>query len=149
MDAAVGRDGQVVNDLSTARLAELVGKRRRCLVQLRDLGARQAELIDSGDMTALVRMLAAKQELIVALEALERELKPFHEQPPESRQWATPEARAACAAHADECRRLLAEVMAIEQAGERQLTVRRDGVASQLQSLGSATRVREAYRAHA
>lgn len=138
-----------MSDLTTTRLAELIGKRRRCLTQLRDLGQRQSECIAGGDITALMRMLAAKQELIVALEALERELKPFHDQSPENRQWATPAARAACAADAEQCRRLLTEVMAIEQAGERELTVRRDGVASQLQSLGAATRARQAYRAHA
>ncbi len=135
-------------ELTTTRLAELIGKRCRCLVQLRDLGRKQAELIADGDLGALMRILSAKQELIAALEALERELKPFHDQTPESREWASPAARAACAADAEECRRLLAEVMTIEQAGERQMTMRRDGVASQLQSLGAAARVREAYQAN-
>jgi len=136
-------------DLTTTRLADLIGKRRRCLTQLRALGDRQTEMIATGDMTSLVRLLAAKQELIAALEALERELKPFHGQDPESRTWTSPAARAACADDETECRRLLAEVMAIEQAGERQLTVRRDGVATQLQSLGVATRASAAYQAHA
>jgi hypothetical protein len=134
--------------LSTTRLAELVSKRRKCLEQLRELGVKQGELIADGNMTALLRVFSAKQELIAALETLERELRPYHDEDPEARQWASPADRAACAADAEECRRLLAEVMALEQAGERQMTVRRDGVAQELRSLSTAGRVREAYQAN-
>ena len=35
--------------------------------------------------------------------------------------------------------------MALEQAGERQMTVRRDEAACQLRAVGAAGRVREAY----
>jgi hypothetical protein len=135
-------------ELTTTRLAELISKRRKCLAQLRELGARQSELIADGNMAALLRMLAAKHELIAALDALERELRPFHDQDPDGRTWPSAEARARCAADAEECKRLLAEVMAIEQAGERQMMVRRDGVASQLRSLSAAGKVHEAYEAN-
>jgi hypothetical protein len=134
--------------LSTTRLAELISKRRKCLAQLRELGVKQGELIADGNMTALLRIFSAKQELIAALETLERDLRPYHDEDPDSRQWASPGDRAACAADAEECRRLLAEVMALEQAGERQMTVRRDGVAQELRSLSAAERVREAYQAN-
>jgi len=133
---------------STTHLAELIAKRRKCLAQLRELGAKQGELIADGNMTALLRIFSAKQELIAALETLERELRPYHDEDPESREWVSPAARAACAADAEECRRLLAEVMALEQAGERQMTVRRDGVAHELRSLSAARGVREAYQAN-
>jgi hypothetical protein len=135
-------------ELSTTRLAELITKRRKCLAQLRELGTRQGELIADGNMTALLRIFSAKQELIAALETVERELRPYHDEDPEARQWTSPTARAACAADAEECRRLLTEVMALEQAGERQMTVRRDSVAGELRSLSAAGRVREAYQAN-
>jgi hypothetical protein len=134
-----------MNELSTTRLAELIAKRRRCLEQLRDLGLRQADLIAAGNMTDLMRLFAAKQQLITALQGLEKELSPYHGEDPESRRWSSPEARAACAADADHCRRLIAEVMALEQNGERQMTVRRDEAAVQLQAVGTGSRVREAY----
>ena len=133
---------------STTQLAELVARRRRCLTQLRDVGLRQAELIASGEMADLLRLCAAKQQLIVALQGLERQLAPFQEQDPERRAWASAAARAACAADAEACRRLIGEVMAMEQDGERQMTVRRDDVAGQLRTATSGGRVREAYQAN-
>lgn len=130
---------------STTRLAELIAKRRRCLEQLVALGQRQADLIALGNMADLMRLLAAKQQLIVALQSLEKELAPYHDDDPDERRWASPEERARCAADADRCRQLIHEVMTLEQSGERQLTVRRDEAAVQLRSVQSAGRIREAY----
>ena len=135
-------------DLSTHNLADLMVKRRKCLTQLRDLGARQAQLIAAGEMSDLLRLVAAKQQVIVALQGLERQLAPFQEQDPEQRTWESAVARAACAADAEACRQLIGEVMAMEQDGERQMTVRRDEVAGQLRTATSGGRVREAYQAN-
>jgi len=137
-----------VTDGSTTQLADLMVKRRKCLTQLRDLGAKQAQLIAAGEVSDLLRLVAAKQQLIVALQALERQLAPFQEQDPERRAWASAAARAACAADAEACRQLIGEVMAMEQDGERQMTVRRDEVAGQLRTATSGGRVREAYQAN-
>jgi hypothetical protein len=132
--------------LPTTQLAELVARRRRCLTQLRDAGLRQAELIAAGDMADLLRLCAAKQQLIAALQALETQLAPFHAENPDERTWESPEARARCAADADVCRRLIGEVKAMEQDGERQITQRPDEDARRLQMAGSAGRVRQAYQ---
>jgi hypothetical protein len=137
-----------VTDGSTITLADLMQKKRKCLEQLRELGRRQLELIAGGDATELLRIAAAKQQLIVALQMIEKRLTPFHEQAPEARSWASPEARSRCAADAEACRLLVQEVMAMEQDGERQLTARRDGVATQLRMAAQGGRVREAYGAN-
>jgi flagellar biosynthesis/type III secretory pathway chaperone len=137
-----------VVDGTTTTLADLMAKKRKCLEQLHDLGGRQLELIAGGDATELLRIASAKQQLIVALQMIEKRLAPFHDQPPESRAWASPEARARCAADAEVCRRLMQEVMALEQDGERQVTERRDGVAAQLRMAAQGGRVREAYQAN-
>lgn len=134
---------------STNLLADLVAKRRKCLVQLRDLGVRQAQMIADGEMAELLRLVAAKQQLIVALQAIEKQLAPFHEQDAEQRQWSSAEARARCAADAAECRQLIQEVMAMEQAGERQMVERRDAVANQLRTVVAGGKVRDAYQAQA
>jgi len=138
-----------MSELSTNTLADLMVKRRKCLSQLRDLGQRQAQLIAAGEMADLLRLVAAKQQLIVALQALEKQLAPFHDQDPDARRWDSPEARAACAGDAEACRQLIREVMAMEHQGERQMTARRDEVANQLRSAAAGGRVREAYQAHA
>ena len=131
----------------TTLLADLVAKRRKCLTQLRDLGTRQMEMIAGGDMADLLRLVAAKQQLIVALQAIEQQLAPFHAEDPESRQWESSAARARCAADAEACRTLVQEVMAMEQAGERMMVERRDAVAMQLRSAAAGNRVRDAYQA--
>jgi hypothetical protein len=138
-----------MHDSSTQLLADLVSKRRKCLVQLRDLGVRQAQMIADGEMAELLRLVSAKQQLIVALQAIEQQLAPFHEQDPETRQWESTEARNRCAENAEACRGLIQEVMAMEQAGERQMIERRDAVANQLRTVAAGSRVRDAYQAQA
>lgn len=135
----------IMSELSTTLLAELMSRRRNCLEQLLALGLRQAELIAAGDMSELLRLIAAKQQLIVALQALEKRLAPFERQDPAERRWFAAEARARCAEDAAACRQLLAEVMALEQSGEREMSERRDAVASQVRTATTAGRVREAY----
>ena len=134
---------------STTILADLVAKRRKCLTQLRDLATRQMEMIAGGEMAELLRLVSAKQQLIVALQAIERQLTPFHDEDPESRRWESVAARARCADDAEACRTLVQEVMAIEQAGERLMVERRDAVASQLRTVAAGSRVRDAYSAQA
>ena len=137
-----------MQELSTVRLAQLISQRRRCLVQLRDLGQRQAALIDDGETAALMPLIAAKYQLIEALQRIEAALGPFQAEDPEQRVWESPAARAACAADAEAGRRLLEEVMEYERANERRMTARRDEVARQLQQVVDATQVRQAYQQH-
>ena len=75
-----------MDDQSTERLAALISQRRERLTQLRDVGRRQSELIAAGEISALLRLLSAKQQLIVALQEMERQLEPFHQQDPDCRQ---------------------------------------------------------------
>lgn len=135
-----------MSDRSTELLAELVAKRHACLTQLKAIGLKQAELIATSQIGELLRLLSGKQQLIAALQAIEQRLAPYHEEDPESRSWSSAEARAACAQQAEQCRVLLAEVLRLEQAGEQQMTVRRDEVAAQLQTASAATKARGAYR---
>lgn len=135
-----------MSDLSTDELARLMGQKRQVLSQLHEVGQRQAQLVASGDVGLLLKLLSAKQTLIQALQSVERSLAPFHLQDPETRTWPTPEHRAACAADAAECRRLLDEVIAMEKTQETQMTERRDAVAAQLQKVHTAHHARDAYQ---
>jgi len=135
-----------VPQLTTDKLADLISKRHRCLLQLRDLGHKQAELITQGDMAPLLRLLGAKNQLIVAVQAIEQELNPFHVQNPDDRTWPNADARSKCADQAAQCRQLLDEVMQLEQQNEKQMTLRRDQVASQLQAAQAASTARGAYQ---
>ena len=131
----------------TERLAELIRKKHHVLVQLRDVGQRQTDLVTSGDIASLLKLLAAKQQLISALHGLERELTPYYAEDPDRRQWPSPQDRAQCAQQAAECNALLEDVVRLEKLGAEKLTMRRNEVADQLQQVHAATHVRSAYEA--
>ena len=132
---------------STELLAELIDRKHQVLVQLRDVGRRQAEIARSGDTSALLKLLAAKQYLIAALQQVERETAPFHAEDPDQRVWRRPEDRAHSAQRAAECNELLAEVIALEKDSAEQMAARRQDVAAQLQRVHEAKHVRSAYEA--
>jgi DNA mismatch repair ATPase MutS len=130
---------------STELLAELVKRRHQVLTQLRDAGRRQAEIVRGGDTAALLKLLAAKQYLIAALQQVQRELASFHDEDPNRRAWPTPADRARCARQAAECNELLAEVIALEKQSAEQMTARRKDAGDQLRQVHAARQVRTAY----
>ncbi|MEM6330859.1 MAG: hypothetical protein AAF790_11485 [Planctomycetota bacterium] len=132
----------------TDALAALVREKRRVLTQLHQVGERQGELVALGDVPTLLRLLAAKQKLLAGLQAVEARLHPYRDQDPDGRAWPSPQHRAACAADADECRRLLAAVMDMERRHEQQMATRRDKLAEQLQRTHTAHGASDAYRTH-
>lgn len=136
-----------MTSLSTTTLADLIDKRHRCLLQLRDLGQKQTELIAAGEMGPLLRLISTKNQLIAALQSIELGLQPFHAQDPEQRAWETPEARARSAQQAEACQQLLDEVMQLERSNEQAMIARRDAVATQLQTAQAAGAARGAYQA--
>ena len=134
--------------LETDQLAELIDRKHTCLTELREIGARQLELVRGGEMTALLDVLAAKQRLLERLQSVERELAPFRSQSPESRKWRTELHRQRCSKQIDACEALLAEIIQQEKLGETELTQRRDAAAARLAGAHQAGRTRGAYMAN-
>lgn len=130
---------------TTERLAELLRQKRQVLTQLHQIGLKQGELVAGGDAALLLKVLGAKQTLLTALQQTERALAPFRDQDPDARPWPTPEHRAAAAADAAECARLLDAVVAMEREHEQAMTAQRDRVAQQLRTAHSAHQAAGAY----
>jgi hypothetical protein len=135
-----------VSELTGDNLAAFIAKRHACLTQLHRLGMKQRELVQSGELNSLMRLLSVKNQLLAALQTIEQSLAPFHQQEPEERVWSDPALRQACARQAEECQRMLAEIMHMERENEREITERRDLLATQLQTAQSATTARRAYQ---
>ena len=131
--------------MDTEILADAIREKHRCLVQLRDMGRRQLELIDVGNMTGLLDVLAAKQRTLSLLQGIERRLEPFRNQAPETRRWPAPEARAACAEQLRQCEALLSEIVCQEKFSESVLVRRRDEAAERLRGVNLAGQARGAY----
>ena len=132
---------------ATQRLAELIHSKHQVLLQLREIGLRQANLVAVGDTASLLKLLAVKQQLIVALQGLERELAPSYQEEPEHRIWSSPQARNQCARQASECNELLREILSLEKTSAEQMAVRRNEVAEQLEHVHAVAQIRSAYEA--
>lgn len=130
---------------STDVLAELVSKKHDLLVQLRDVGLRQMELIEGADMTQLLKLLSSKQRLLGGLQDIERQLSPFRQESPEDRVWRTVADRQRCAELAARCETLLAEVVEQEKRGETRMRAHRDRVAGELEGAHQAAQAKSAY----
>jgi len=131
--------------LQTDILAELVLDKHRCLLRLRDLGRRQSELIETGDMTALLDLLAVKQRSLLRLQQVERELEPFRKQDADGRHWRSSQDRQACAERLRLCEGLFAEIVAREKSSESALKGHRDEAAARLHGVHDAETARGAY----
>jgi hypothetical protein len=132
-------------EFETDLLADLIARKHRCLLDLRDLGRRQIELIERDEITRLLDLLSAKQSALTQLQRIERELAPFRGQDPEGREWRAPEARGQCARQLSECEALLGEIVGQERRSERELVRRRDEAALRLQGVHTASEARGAY----
>ena len=133
--------------LETDVLAELIRNKHECLVELRDMGRRQFELIDEGNMAALLDVLAIKQQSLLKLQEIEKALDPFRDQDPERRPWRTPEDRRRCAEQLRQCETLFGEIVSREKCSEATLVRRRDEAATRLQGVHRAGQARGAYTA--
>ena len=131
----------------TDLLAELIRRKRDCLARLLKMSMKQFELVQEGGMTELLDVLALKQRTLFDLQRVERALDPYRDQDPAGRPWPSDEARRKTAAHLDDCERLLGAIVAQEKQSERELTLRRDQTATQLQGAHVASQARGAYTA--
>jgi alpha-D-ribose 1-methylphosphonate 5-triphosphate diphosphatase PhnM len=129
----------------TDLLAELAFRRHGLLVQLRELGRRQLELIEQGDMTQLIHLLSAKHHLLAELQQVEKRLDPYRAQNPDSRRWRTAKLREECAEVVAKSNGLLQEILDQEKRGATSLQKHRDEAAARLQMAHSAGHARAAY----
>jgi FlgN protein len=132
---------------STEQLAALISEKHDVLVQLRAVGIRQSDLVTSGEIAALLKVLSTKQHLITRLQELERELRPYYAGDPDKRAWRTADERARCAKQAAECNAMLEEIVRLEKLGAEKMNERKNEVAQQLQQVHAAAHVRNAYQA--
>lgn len=134
-----------MTDPQTKILAQLVCAKHQCLLQLRDLGRRQLDLIEAADMTGLLEVLSTKQHSISQLQRIEKALNPFRDQDPDRRQWNSSEDRQCCAEQLKQCETLFAEIVSQEKCSEGELIRRRDEAATRLQGAHLGGQVRGAY----
>ncbi|HWC88370.1 MAG TPA: hypothetical protein VG433_01905 [Pirellulales bacterium] len=131
--------------VETHLLAELLGRKHDCLAQLYELGGQQLVLVESGDITQLLKVLAAKQRLLERLQEIEGGLDPFRSQHPDQRQWSSAEERSRCSQVVERSELLFRDILAREKQSEQLLGLRRDDAAARLEQAHTASQARGAY----
>jgi flagellar biosynthesis/type III secretory pathway chaperone len=130
---------------NTEQLAALITTKQQVLEILVQLSRRQLALIDAGEMTTLIKLLAGKQTVMNQLQTLERALAPFRDEDPEQRIWASPADRTACQVRAEQCNTLLTEAMDLEKRAEAAMVERRQATARSLAAVQAGADARAAY----
>ena len=138
-----------MTEFDTDLLADLIIRKRECLLKLQTMVAKQLELAADGSVTALLDILASKQRVIIELQDVEKALSPFRNQDPDRRQWRDPQSRERCARQLAECETLMGRIMSEERKSESEMVRRRDETAKQLQGVHQAGRARGAYAVQA
>ncbi len=131
--------------IETDILTELIQQKLQLFEKLHQLVRKQSALIEANDLTQLMKLLAGKQNILIQLHSLERQLNPFRAQDPEARVWRSVEDRDRCAATSARCEQLRGEIVRAEQTSESRLMIRRDEAATRLQGMHQASQVRHAY----
>jgi hypothetical protein len=124
-----------------------VAAKLKILELLTQLARRQLALVEGGEITDLVKLLAAKETVLGQLQTLERQLDPFRNEDPETRHWPAAGDRVRCRADARRCDELLAEALRLEKQGEAVMLRRLDAAAAVLQGVSAAVEVQAAYAA--
>jgi flagellar biosynthesis/type III secretory pathway chaperone len=136
-----------MNTTDTDRLSELIAAKLQVAQLLVGLARRQLELAERGEMSPLLKLLAAKQTVLDQLQRLERQLDPYREQDPERRVWRSAADRQRCQEQMEQCGRVLHEAVALEKQGETAMVRRRQAAAEALAQVQSASDARTAYAA--
>jgi hypothetical protein len=102
-------------------------------------------IASQGDVSALLQLLASKQELITELDRVEHDLIPHRKESPEQRQWHSSNDRAACAQQAHECNKLLSEIMHLENQSADRMTAHRDEVIVQSKQVYTSAQAHTVY----
>jgi hypothetical protein len=127
------------------RLTGILDEQRRLCGELERLSAQQGERIQSGDTTALMRVLAQRQEIIDCLTHLNSELEPFR------REWEwcmgrlPGGERTSMEAKVRELGEMIDRIWASDDADRAQLERQRSAVSSELSNLSRGRVAMHAY----
>ena len=125
--------------MESDRLAQLALCKLQIMQLLRKLAAQQLDVISGGDMTNLLKLLAAKQTVMDQLAKLEQQFDPFRGQDPETRDWSSTAAREECQRNVESCNELLMDIMRLEKQAEMEMVRRRDDASVRLAGMHGAS----------
>ena len=120
-------------------LLEVLERRREYCRAMLELSHRQAGLIDDGNFTELLQLIAQKQRVLEHLAELGRSFGGIVDFWKSVRDRLPADVRSKCQSAIDDAETLLAESMALEKQGTTVLTQRRDETQGRLKEIGEAS----------
>ncbi len=114
-------------------------------MRLAPISERQLEIVRSGDVTLLVRLLGLKQQIMYEFEAVEKQLEPFRDTPPEQRVWNDEEERKETGESINRCAALLEEILRNDTLSTTELSAQKDEVEEQIRKTRQGAQVHNGY----
>ncbi len=125
--------------------AELIHRKEQLLLRLAPVSVRQLEIVRNGDVSLLVQLLGAKQQLMYDFETIERQLEPFKDLLPEQRVWSSEAERRKTGESVDRCAALLEEILRNDNMSIEELATRKDEVEEQLRKTRQGAQIHNGY----
>ncbi len=135
-----------MNSLNTELLTDLVDRKLHLLLEIKHLTIEQMRLIEQDEVDALLAILNRKREAMDGLNFVQNELRPFQSQSPEDRKWKDDKTREACRGKVEQCDRLLAELIAMENSAVQTLSQERELVSQKLHAMQSSATIDRVYQ---
>ena len=120
-------------------LLDVLQRRREYCRAMLELSRRQAGLIDDGNFTELLQLIAQKQRVLEDLADLGRSFGGIVDFWKSVRDRLAVDVRSKCQSAIDDAESLLAESMALEKQGTTVLTQRRNETQGRLKEIGEST----------
>ena len=124
---------------SPPELLDVLQRRREYCRAMLELSRRQAALIDDGNFSELLQLIAQKQRVLEHLAELGRTFGGVVDFWKSVRGRMVSDVRSKCQAAIDDAESLLAESMALEKQGTETLSQRRDETQGRLKEIGEAS----------
>ncbi len=130
---------------SAARLAEILERQLALYCAVRELAVKGRQLIVAKDTSGLMEVLAEKKEKIAAIDALGREAESWRRIWEETHAGLPEEVRAPVEKVVEDLRAVLADILAIEDEGQKNLRAAKEGTGAEIAKLQKGKALHKAY----
>ena len=115
------------------------------LEQILSLSEKQLNLVQLGDTTLLLELLARKQKMFETFETLEQQLDPYRNIEPQDRRWESEQERRDCETAILQCNELLAAVLELDQQSIPEFAQQKDEIQRKLKTMGTSGKAGAVY----
>jgi hypothetical protein len=125
---------------------ELIHRKEELLRRLLPISEQQLAIVRQSNLTVLLQLLAVKQRLMNEFEAIEKQLRPFQEIPPEKREWKNETERLEVGERLECCSAMLEEIIRNDSTSMEELAVQKTDTENQLKRVRQGSKIFSSYK---